>query len=123
MKKMIVTIACCALVAPLAIAKEKNKSKQTRSTHVALVNPSTVTVTAPGTSTRSVEGVAASYQPANALVINQNGSGRYVLSDPERVLDRKGEVLRGRPRPGAFVQVVFARDEEGRETIDHVVVY
>ena len=123
MKKMIVTIACCALIAPLAIARETNKSKQIRSTHVAFVTQPAVTVTAPSSSTRYVEGVAATYQPANALVINQNGPGRFVLDDPERVFDRKGQVIRSRIRPGAFVQVVFGKDQEGRETIDHVVVY
>ena len=123
MKKMIVTIACCALIAPLAIAKEKNKSKQTRSIHMALVTQPAVTVTAPSSQTKSVAGVATPYQPANTLVINYDGPGHFVLNDPERVLDRKGAVIRSRIRPGAFVHVVLAKDEEGRETIDHVSVY
>lgn len=125
MKKIIVTIACCAMIAPLAIAKEKNgkSSKKTRATHVALVTQPGITVTAPSSLTRSVEGVAAAYQPANALVINYDGPGAFVLNDSSRVFNRRGEVIRTRIRPGAFVQVVFASDEAGRQTIDHVVVY
>ena len=120
MKKAIVSIACCALIAPLAFGKD---SKTRKMWHLGLVDRGvTVTVTAPNTITKIVGGEVASYQPAGTLVVRQNGAGYYTLEDSSRILNRKGEMVRGTIRPGSQVEVYFA-ENNGTKTIDRVVVY
>jgi hypothetical protein len=124
MKKIIVSIACCALIAPLAFAKDpKGKnSKQTRAWHFAFVTERPITITASSTPARVTGGAAAGYQPANTLVVHQDGPGRYVLDERGHVFNSKGEVIRGAIKPGTPVRVYFTTDDAGMQTIDHVVV-
>jgi hypothetical protein len=118
-KKTIVSIACCALITPLAFAKETKQKKRT----LGFVEQG-VTVT--GTTITTIEGgTAANYQPAKTLVIYQSDPkrdpNRYVLEGRGHVLNTKGEVIRTAVRPGAHVRVVYAKTG-GVKTIDHVVV-
>jgi len=114
MKKLIVSVACCALIAPLALGKD---SKQKAA------NEKGVTVT--GTIVTAVEeGSAANYQPAKTLVVREdrsNETGRYVLNGRGLVVNKKGEIVRTPIKPGAHVRVFFA-SANGIRTIDHVVV-
>lgn len=118
MNKAIVSIACCALIAPLAFAKESKQKK-----HITTATENGVTVT--GTSVTTVEGGAAtSYQPAKTLVVAKNDPkdpGRYVLNGRGHVVNTKGEVIRTAIKPGTRVRVYFA-STGGVRTIDHVVV-
>ena len=118
MKTLIVSIACCVLVTPLAFAKEAKQKKQNTSG-----TEQGVTVT--GTAVTTVErGAAASYQPAKTLVVlpaNPKDSGRYVVNGRGRVVDTKGEEIRTAIRPGTRVRVYFA-NTGGVRTVDHVVV-
>ena len=116
MKKAIVSLACVALVAPLAFAKDSK-----RLWHIGFVERG-VTVTAPGTVTNVQGGEVTGYQPAGTVVIRQNGSGYYVLDDTSRIFNRRGEMVRGAIRPGTKVEVYFASTNDSK-TIDHVVVY
>ena len=124
MKKIIVSIACCALIAPLAFGKDQNgkSSKRTRAWHFAFVTERPITISAPSTNARVAGGAAAGYQPAKTLVVQQDGAGRYVLDEAGRVFDSKGEVVRTAIKPGTRVHVYFATDDAGVQTIDHVVV-
>jgi hypothetical protein len=125
MKNIIVsTIACSALIAPLAFAKDPSGKSRVRAAHLAFVTQQQgVTVTAPGTSNRSEECVAADYQPAKTLIIHGDGSSsRYVLEGPGHVFNRKGEVVRNPIQPGTALRVYFATDDAGKSTIDHVVI-
>lgn len=124
MKKLIVSIACCALIAPLAFAKEPNRknSKQVRAWHFAFVTEPGLTITAPSTNARVAGGAAADYQPARTLVVQQDGPGRYVLDESGHVFNSKGEALRTAIKPGTRMHVYFATDNAGMHTIDHVVV-
>jgi hypothetical protein len=115
MKKTIVTIACCALIAPLAIAKEK----KTKIFRIGYVEQG---VTVSGTAVPTVVGgAAANYQPAGTLVVNHDGPGRYILNGRGNVLNSKGEVVRGAIKPGTPVRVYF-ETTAGVKTVDHVVV-
>ena len=118
MKTVIVSIACCALIAPLALGKDSKQKKYNTS-----ATEQTVTVT--GTIVTAIEnGAAASYQPAKTLVVRNDGSrdaNRYVLNGRGRVVDKNGEIIRNAVRPGAHVRVYFA-STGGVRTIDHVVV-
>jgi hypothetical protein len=113
-KKTIVTIACCALIAPLAFAKDaKHKNHTTGYTEQG------VTVT--GVSNTMIEaGAAASYQPAGLLVVNYTGPGRYVLEGAS-VLSSNGQVARFPVKPGTPVLVYFT-NTGGVKAIDRVVV-
>jgi hypothetical protein len=127
MKKIIVsTIACCALIAPLAFAKDQNgkNSKRVRAVHVAFLTQQQrgVTVTAPGTSNRSEECMAAAYQPAKTLIIQGDGPTRYVLEGPGHVFNRKGEVVRTAIQPGTALRVYYTTDDAGKQTVANVVV-
>src|SRR3954462_4765249 len=80
MKKLIASgIACCALIAPLAFAKDQNanNNKQVRAWHFAFLTERPITITAPPPNAKVSGGVAAGYQPANTLVVHQDGPGRY----------------------------------------------
>src|SRR6202043_3956046 len=94
MKKLIVSIACCALVAPLALGKDSKRKAATENG---------VTVT--GTIVTTVEeGSAASYQPAKTLVVREDRSketGHYVLNGRGFVVNKKGEIIRTPIKPGA----------------------
>ena len=124
MKKLIVSLACCALVAPLAFGKESKKaSKKQGGLHIAVLSSERgVTVTAPTTATRLEYGEVSGYQPAGTVVVRQDGAGRYVLDNPGRVLNRRGEIVTGTLRAGTRVQVFFTGDN-GSKTLDHIVVY
>jgi hypothetical protein len=117
-KKTIVSIACCALITPLAFAKEIKQKKLT----AAYVEEG-VTVT--GTTITTVEGgTAASHQPAKTLIVNQNDPkdpNRYVLNGSGHIVNRKGEAVRTAINPGTRVHVYFA-STGGVKTIDRVVL-
>src|ERR1700730_3997825 len=87
MIRTIVTLACCALVAPLAFG-------QTRSAHNGTTKTET-TVTVTGTIiTAAEDGAAASYQPAKTLVIRQDNAARpvsYTIDARGHVVDKKGD--------------------------------
>jgi hypothetical protein len=117
MMKKIVTLACCALVAPLAFG-------QTRSNHEGTTTiEQTVTVT--GTIiTATEDGAAASYQPANTLVIRQDNAAkpaRYTLDGPGHVVDKRGDPVITAVQPGTRVRVFYTNVGDQR-VIDHVVV-
>jgi len=124
MKKVIVSIACCALFAPLAFAKDQNgkSSKRVRAWHFAFVTERPITITAPSTSAKVAGGAAADYQPSKTLVVRQDGPGVYVLDEPGHVFNSRGEAVRTKVKPGTPMHVFFATDDAGRQTIDHVVV-
>ena len=112
MIKVIGSIACCALIAPLAFAespKQKTASEQG------------ITVT--GTTIITVDKCeTASYQPPNTLVVRNNADRhRYVVYGPGHVFNSKGERVGMAVRPGASVHVFFA-STGGVKTLDHVVV-
>jgi len=115
MKKAIVTLACCALIAPLAFAQHQ---KQTTTT------TESVTVTGTVVKMTTEEGAAASYQPAKTLVVREDGSNnpdRYVLDGTGRVVNKAGEVVHTAIKPGTRVRVYYANMGDLR-TIDHVVL-
>ena len=114
MKKIIISIACVALVAPLAFgqgSKQKSATEQR------------VTVT--GTIVTNVEdGSATSYQPAKTLVLREdrsNETGRYVMNGPVPIMNNRGEIVSTAIKPGTHVLIFFA-SANGVRTIDHVVV-
>ena len=118
MKRTIVVLACCALIAPLALAQTRSKSKTERAT-----NAETITVT--GQTITSIEdGAATSYQPAKTLVIredNSNKPGTYVLNGPGQVVDKAGAPVKTAVKPNTRVRVYFTNNGEER-VIDHIVV-
>ena len=111
--KVIVGVACCALIAPLAFAKERKTAAEKG-----------VTVSAPNIATAVESGEAASYQPSKTLVVFATGSKdslRNVLAGANHVLNQQGELVRTKIGPGTRVRVYFA-STNGVRTIDHVVV-
>ena len=116
MIRTIVTLACCALVAPLAFG-------QTRSAHNGTTKHETVTVT--GTIiTATEDGAAASYQPAKTLVIRQDNAAKplsYTIDGRGHVVDKKGDPVIASVRPGTRVRVYYTNVRDQR-MIDHVVV-
>ncbi len=110
-KNLILSIACCALVAPLAFGQSPQTATLEKGVTVTGQSP-TITVEA---------GEAASYQPRGTLVVNHSGSGQYVLDGPGHVFNSKGERVTTAVRPGAHVQVYFAKNG-GEKTISRVVV-
>jgi len=118
MIKTIVTLACCALVAPLAFG-------QTRSNHEGTTTTIEKSVTVTGTIiTATEDGAAASYQPAKTLVIRQDNAAkpaRYTLNRPGRVVDKRGDPILAAVQPGTRVRVFYTNIGEQR-MIDHVVV-
>ena len=119
MKKTIVTLACCALLAPLTFAQTGSKgTKQGTAT----AEPITVTGTIIKTTTE--EGAAASYQPAKTLVVREDGSnnsGRYVLNGPGHVVNKAGEIVQTAIKPGARVLIYYVNTGDSG-VVDHVVV-
>src|SRR5438046_5927910 len=63
MKKIIVTLACCALIAPLAFAQTRSTHKKQKTT-----TEEPITVTGKIIQTTTQEGAAANYQPVKTLV-------------------------------------------------------
>jgi hypothetical protein len=115
MTKLIVSIACCALITPLAFAQSPKQKTQPTTASV-----QGVTVT--GTIMKVENGEAASYQPPKTLVVRDDTDmATYVLNGRGRVVNSKGEIIRTKIRPGARVHVYFA-STAGVRTIDHVVV-
>jgi hypothetical protein len=111
MKRLILSIACCALVASLAFGQDPQTAT--------VENRVMVTATAP---TMTVErGEAAKYQPPNTLVVYYKGRDQYVLDGSGHVFDSKGNAVQSAVRPRAHVRVFFANNGHVR-TIDHVVV-
>jgi hypothetical protein len=115
MKKTIVTLACCVVLAPLAFAQPHSKRARDTTT---IEQPITVTgaiIAAPE------EGLAASYQPFKTLVVSKDTPGSYVLDGPGHVVNNNGEVIRTAIKPGAHVRVYYV-DTGGLRMVDHVVV-
>ena len=116
MMKIIVTLACCAFIAPLAFAQPHKK--QTANTEQA------ITVTGTVVETKPEEGSAANYQPFKTLVVRQDRSntpGSYVLKGPGHVVNKNGEVIQTAIKPGARVRVYYVNMGDSR-VVDHVVV-
>ena len=124
MKKVIVGIACCALIAPLAFAKDiKGKElRRTRPWHFAFVAEKPVTVTATSPNQRVEGGSAASYQPPGTIVVHQDGPGLYILEARGRVFNSRGEIVEGTVSPGTRMHVYFTKDDAGVQTVDRVVI-
>ena len=119
MKKTIVTLACCALLAPLGFAQTSSKGAKQGTT---TTEPITVTGTFLKMTTE--EGAAASYQPAKTLVVREDRSntpGSYVLKGPGHVVNKNGEVIRTAIKPGSHVRVYYVNMGDLR-VVDHVVV-
>jgi hypothetical protein len=119
MKKTILTLACCALLAPLGFTQTSSKGARQGST---TTEPITVTGTIIKTTTE--EGAAASYQPFKTLVVREdrsNNRGSYVLNGPGRVVNKAGEVIRTAIKPGTRVRVYYINMGDSR-VVDHVVV-
>jgi hypothetical protein len=119
MKKTIVTLACCALLAPLGFAQTSSKGAKQGTT---TTEPITVTGTFLKMTTE--EGAAASYQPAKTLVVREDRSntpGSYVLKGPGHVVNKNGEVIRTAIKPGTRVRVYYINVGDSR-VVDHVVV-
>jgi hypothetical protein len=116
-KQILVSIGCCAFIAPLALAHGERGQSTATSTEQG------VTVTGRIVTTTVQEGAAANYQPAKTLVVRQNGKDKntYVLNGTGHVVNKKGEIIRTAIKPGAHVRVYFA-SANGVRTIDHVVV-
>jgi hypothetical protein len=119
MTKTIVTLACCALLAPLAFAQTGSKgTKQGTAT----AEPITVTGTIIKMTTE--EGAAANYQPFKTLVVREDRSntpGSYVLNGPGHVVNKNGEVIKTAIKPGTHVRVYYINMGDSR-VIDHVVL-
>jgi hypothetical protein len=119
MKKTIVTLACCALLAPLAFAQTGSKGTKQGTT---TTEPITVTGTIIKMTTE--EGSAANYQPAKTLVVREdrsNAPGNYVLNGPGHVVNKNGEVIKTAIKPGARVRVYYINVGDSR-VVDHVVI-
>jgi hypothetical protein len=119
MKKTIVTLACCALLAPLAFAQTGSKGTRQGTT---TAEPITVTGTIIKMTTE--EGAAANYQPVKTLVVREDRSntpGSYVLNGPGHVVNENGEVIKTAIKPGSRVRVYYVNRGDLR-MVDHVVV-
>jgi hypothetical protein len=117
MKKTIVTLACCAVLAPLAFAQTGSKGTRTTTAERITVTGTIIKMT-------TEEGAAASYQPAKTLVVREDRSnvpGSYVLNGPGRVVNKAGEVIRTAIKPGTHVRVYYINMGNSR-VVDHVVV-
>jgi hypothetical protein len=110
-KKLIIGIAGCALLAPLAFGQGPEAAPMEQGV--------TVTGTSPAITVEG--GEVASYQPPKTLVVHNEGPGHYVLNGRGHVFNSKGERVQSAIRPGTHVHVYFANNA-GVRTIDHVVV-
>jgi hypothetical protein len=117
MKKVIISIACCALVAPLAFAKD-TKGKELKRT----VAETSVTVTATSPNQKVEGGSAASYQPPGTIVVRQDGPGVYILEARGHVFNSRGEMVEGPISPGTRMHVYFTKDDAGLQAVDRVVI-
>jgi hypothetical protein len=119
MKKPIIILVCCALLAPLAFAQPESKGKgQGAST------TEEITVTGTIIKMTSEEGSAASYQPVKTLVVREdrsNSPGTYVLNGRGHVVNKNGEVIQTAIKPGTRVHIYYANIGDSR-TVDRVVV-
>jgi hypothetical protein len=114
MKKTVISLACCALIAPLASAQTQKRE----------TTPNEEGVTVTGTETTVEEGAAANYQPTKTLVVledRSNTPGHYVLNGPNHVVDKHGDVITTAIKPGTRVRV-FYLDTGNARVVDHVVV-
>ena len=109
--KIIISIACCALIAPLAFGQGPQTAAVEQGVTVMGTSPA---ITVEG-------GEAASYQPPKTLVLHNEGPGHYVLDGRGHVFNSKGQRVQSAIRPGTHVHVYFANNG-GVRTIDHVVV-
>ena len=119
MKKTIVTLACCVVLAPLAFAQTGSKG-----TRQATATAEPITVTGTIIKMTTEEGAAASYQPAKTLVVREDRSntpGSYVLKGPGNVVNKNGEVIKTAIKPGTRVRVYYINMGDSR-VVDHVVV-
>jgi hypothetical protein len=119
MKKTIVTLACCALTAPLALAQTRSTHKRQKTT-----TEEPITVTGAIIKTTTEEGAAANYQPVKTLVVREDRSsnpGKYVLEGPGHVVNRRGELVQTAIKPGTRVHVYYVNTGDLR-VVDHVVV-
>jgi len=94
MRKTVVILACCALIAPVAFTQ--TRKKQTITTE------QPITVTGTVVKTTSEEGAAANYQPFKTLVVREDHSnrpGHYVLEGAGHVVNRKGSWSKPRSSP------------------------
>jgi len=118
MNKKIVTLGCCALIAPLAFAQTTHTRSRTTTTQAEAVTVTGTIIPTPE------EGAAASYQPLKTLVVRQDGSnnpGRYVLNEPARVVNKWGQAVQTAIKPGTRVLVYYTNTGDSR-VVDHVVV-
>jgi hypothetical protein len=119
MKKPIVTLICCTLLAPLAFAQTGSKGKKQGQT-----TAEEITVTGTLLKMTTQEGSAANYQPVKTLVVREDRSntpGSYVLNGRGHVVNKNGEVIRTAIKPGSHVRIYYANAGDLR-MIDHVVV-
>ena len=119
MKKIIVTLACCALIAPLAFAQTRSTHKKQKTT-----TEEPITVTGKIIQTTTQEGAAANYQPVKTLVVREdrsNNPGKYVLDGPGHIVNRQGELVLTAIKPGTRVHVYYVNTGDLR-VVDHVVV-
>jgi hypothetical protein len=118
MKKTIVSLACCALIAPLAFAQTGSKDTRRGATATEAITVTGTIVPTPE------EGAVANYQPVKTLVVREdasNNSGRYVLNGSGRVVNKWGQVVQTAIKPGARVLVYYMNTGNSR-MVDHVVV-
>jgi|SRR5215831_20662199 len=116
MIRTIVTIACCALIAPLAFGKSHTKHKGTTTEQSITVTGTVITA--------AQDGTAAAYQPAKTLVIRQDEAAkpaRYTLEGRGHVVDKRGYPVVTAVQPGTRVRVFYTNVGDQR-VIDHVVV-
>jgi hypothetical protein len=119
MKKTIVTLACCALLAPLAFAQTGSKG-----TRQGITTAERITVTGTIIKMTTEEGAAANYQPIKTLVVREdrsNAPGSYVLKGPGHVVNKNGELIKTAIKPGTHVRIYYVNMGDSR-VVDHVVV-
>jgi hypothetical protein len=122
MKKTIITLACCALIAPLASAKTHQGTATTRTQTVATEEP--ITVTNRMMNTTEEGGSTAVYQPPKTLVVLEDRANipdRYVLNGPGHVVDKYDGAVSTPIQPGTPVRIYYINTGNSR-VIDHVVV-
>jgi len=114
MKKLMISMACCAFVAPLAFGDGLQTAYAYITERGLTVQGTTPAITVEG-------GEVAGYQPAKTLVVHNQGRGQYLLEGTGHVVNSRGDRVQGAVRAGTRVHVYFA-NVRGVRTIDHVVV-